>query len=71
MKIKYAILNGDIITVEVIIIGGRTNIKVAELKDKRIPTEEFNKRLLFSSKIEAEKYLKKNEKPLGTTVTEH
>jgi hypothetical protein len=71
MKVKHAIFNGDIITVEVIVIGGRTNIKVADPKAERIPSEEFDKTLLFNSKSEAEKYLKKDEEPLGTTVTEH
>ena len=63
MTTKYAILGDDILTVEVIVMGsGKTNIKVVEPKEVFIPSSEFNKKLLFQSRIEAERHLKKDKR---------
>jgi hypothetical protein len=59
MKIRFAVLDKKIITVEVIIMGsGTINIKVVEPNHPNIPSDKFNKRHLYSSKREAENYLK-------------
>lgn len=61
MKTKYAILNGDLYTVEVIVMGsGRMNIKVVEPENIYIPSEEFDKKTIFNTRVEARQYLEKN-----------
>jgi len=58
MKIKFAIFNGKILSVEVIVMGnGNINIKVIEPIGIFIKSEEFDKKLIFNSRAEAEKYL--------------